>query len=602
MKSQFFLVVYSFCLVTADAQTINLSHDLIRLGIATQNLPPDSPSIDARPLFQAALQYAQNHPTQMLTLDHGAYYFLTTENSNTYLHFASFSNLSVDLAGSTIYLAGAFLQGFAFSDCQHVTLTNFQIDFLNPPNTYVRLASVNPDQRTLVYTTLPGRVDPATFNGVTAPSGPLVLWAVAFRNDQIVPGTSRMEVAQPIANNVLRLVQDNTPWTQSATLSTLQPGDTIVVTQRGGSPPINVTRGDSIIISNGIVHGASAIAVLLNSVSNSTVNKVNVIPGRGNLISSNADGIHFINTGANNHIRNCFVTRTLDDALVMDSYDLATVASISGSRQITVNRTAYLRFSNGAAVNFVDPLSTDEVSGATIISQDPPDSNSPVFDGPVVLTFDRGLPTLSSGFGMVFANPDQRGEGSSIEDNRVGEVPFGRGIWIGGSEGVTIQGNEIGHTSNGGIVVFEDTKSYPVPPAHDIIIRNNLIIGSLGPMASGSGTQIAVGSVIVDSINNIGAFASSPVNSNIAIEANDILDSGRSGIWVGELNGGTIRDNLIIGYDRYPELPLFGVSLAEKVQLLEDFTHAVVIHYSQNVSATNNCSCRYPGEIYDPGS
>lgn len=288
-----------------------------------------------------------------------------------------------------------------------------------------------------------------------------------------------MEVAQPIANNVLRLVQDNTPWTQSATLSTLQPGDTIVVTQRGGLPPINVTRGDSIIISNGIVHGASAIAVLLNSVSNSTVNKVNVIPGRGNLISSNADGIHFINTGSNNHIRNCFVTRTLDDALVMDSYDLATVASISGSRQITVNRTAYLRFSNGAAVNFVDPLSTDEVSGATIISQDPPDSNSPVF-----------------------------------------------------------------------------------------------------------------GSVIVDSINNIGAFASSPVNSNIKIEANDILDSGRSGIWVGELSGGTIRDNLIIDYDRYPELPLFGVSLGEKAELLEDFTHAVVIHYSQNVRATNNCTCR----------
>lgn len=193
---------------------------------------------------------------------------------------------------------------------------------------------------------------------------------------------------------------------------------------------------------------------------------------------------------------------------------------------------------------------------------------------------------------MVFANQSQRGAGSSIEENRVGEVPFGRGIWIGGLEGVTIQGNEIGHTSNGGIVVFEDTKSYPVPPAHDIIIRNNLIVGSLGPMASGSGTQIAVGALIVDSINNIGAFASLPVNSNIAIEANDILDSGRSGIWVGDLNGGNIRDNLIIGYDRYPELPLFGVSLAEKAQLLEDFTHAIVIHYSHNVSETNNWSWR----------
>jgi hypothetical protein len=97
---------------------------------------------------------------------------------------------------------------------------------------------------------------------------------------------------------------------------------------------------------------------------------------------------------------------------------------------------------------------------------------------------------------------------------------------------------------------------------------------------------------MVDSINNIGAFASLPVNSNITIEANDIFDSGRSGIWVGELNGGTIRDNVINGYDRHPELPLFGVSLVEKAQLLEDFTHAIVIHYSHNVSETNNWSWR----------
>ena len=38
--------------------TINLSHDLIRMGIASENLAPDSPSTDARPLFQAALAYA----------------------------------------------------------------------------------------------------------------------------------------------------------------------------------------------------------------------------------------------------------------------------------------------------------------------------------------------------------------------------------------------------------------------------------------------------------------------------------------------------------------------------------------------------------------
>jgi hypothetical protein len=63
-----------------------------------------------------------------------------------------------------------------------------------------------------------------------------------------------------------------------------------------------------------------------------------------------------------------------------------------------------------------------------------------------------------------------------------------------------------------------------------------------------------------------------------------IFDSSRCGIWVGELNGGTIWDNLIVGYDKYPELPLFGVSPQEITQLLQDFTHPIVLHYSQQVT------------------
>ena len=53
----------------AFAQTstvLNLSHDLVAKGIASQNMVPDSPGLDARPLFQ---------PT--VTVDRGSYYLLT---------------------------------------------------------------------------------------------------------------------------------------------------------------------------------------------------------------------------------------------------------------------------------------------------------------------------------------------------------------------------------------------------------------------------------------------------------------------------------------------------------------------------------------------
>ncbi|MBV8216096.1 MAG: right-handed parallel beta-helix repeat-containing protein [Verrucomicrobia bacterium] len=579
-------------LAKADPDTINLSRDLVRLGIASQNLTPYDPSLDARPLFQAAVEYVKAHGTHSVTLDHGAYYFLTPQNETSYLFFNGLSDLTVDLAGSAIYFADALHQGFSFTDCQRFTLRNFKIDFLSPPYTYVTLASLDPAQRTLAYTLLPNWPDPASFNGATALAGPLVLWAAVFREGHIVEATSRMHVAEPIANHVLQLVQDNTPWTQSPTLFTLRPGDKIIVTARGGPPPVIGTRGDSITIADVTVHGSSGFGVFLNVVSNSTVDHVRVMPRPGNLISTNADGIHLGDSGQNNHVRNCFVTDTLDDALAIDSLHLATVLSQNGSRQLTVERNAYLHFPNGTAIHFVDPSTDQELAGATIVSQNPPDSTPPVFDGTVTITFDQDLPALAQGSEMVSAGPDSRGAGSSIENNVVGEVPFGRGIWVGGAEGVKIESNSIGHTSNGAIEVFEDTstKAYPVPPAHDIVIQGNLIRGSLGPMGSGSGTQIALAAISVVSINATNDFVPTMPNTNIFIRDNLIFDSGRCGIWVGGLDQGAIEHNSIYGYDEYPELPLFGVSPAEATQLLEDFKQPIVVRYSQNIQVSGNVS------------
>jgi Right handed beta helix region len=581
----------------SDAQTgitINLSHDLVRLGIASENLAPDSPTADARPLFQAAIAYAQSHPVGLITVDHGAYYFLTPQTPQIYLLVSELSNLTVDLAFSTIHFAQPLLRSFELSNCTNVTLTRFTTEFLNPPFTHVRLTAVDPLRRSLSYTALPGWPDPVTFNALTPPdptTGPLELWAMVFRKGDIVPATSRIHVSEPIAAGVLDLVQDNTPWTQSATLATLNPGDIVVVTVRGGFGPVTVVSSDHVTISDATVHGSSAIAVLFISSSHSLADRVRVTPGQhaggSDLISSNADGIHFSSTGPDNHISRSFVTRTMDDALAIDSRNLATVVSQAGPRQLTVERTAFLRFPNGTAVTFVDPVTSVESSSAIIVAQTPADTTPPVFNGPVTLTFDRDLPTLAAGAGMAVADAAARGAGSTIEDNVVANVPFGRGVWIGGAQGVTIARNRIGHTSNGGVAVTDSTINFPTPPAHDIGIRDNVVRGSLGPAASGSGTQIAVGAIMVAPTNNKGQFAATP-DTNISIERNLVVNSGRSGIWVDGIDGGSISDNIIDGWDRHPELPFFGVNAQTQTQLLQDFKQPLVVHNSQAVQTNGN--------------
>jgi hypothetical protein len=43
--------------------------------------------------------------------------------------------------------------------------------------------------------------------------------------------------------------------------------------------------------------------------------------------------------------------------------------------------------------------------------------------------------------------------------------------------------------------------------------------------------------------------------------------------WVGELNGGTIQDNFIIGYGEHPELPLFDMNPAARGAIMRKLLH-----------------------------
>jgi hypothetical protein len=582
--------VFSWAGSTAQGTKLNLSRDLVALGIASQNLAPNQPMLDARPLFDAAIGYIRSHSISALTLDKGDYYFLTSDDPTAYLNIVQLSNLTIDLAGSTIFFQMPFLKGFSISTCQNITLTNFVFDFMTPPYTEVALTSVDPNARTLSYSTQPNWADPVTFNNVTTPTGTPVLWAVIFRNGEILPGTSRMQVSPAIANNVLPLAPDTTPWSQAGTLSTFQPGDTIVVTERGGSPAVAVANSDSISISNGTISRASVNSVGLQQTSNFIVENIHVVPHPGDLVSSCGGGIMSDHSGPNNRISNCFVTGTLDDAIEFDSNDVAEVTAFDPNvpNQVTVQRNEFVHFPNGTAVNFVDPGTGSELTGATIVSQDPPDSPTPPANGLVQLTLNQNLPgSLASGFGMVYAGDAARGGGTIIEHNDIPEVPFGGGIALFGSSGVTIQDNKIGNTSNAGVLVFQERGSFPGPPSHDVMILDNIINGSLGPMASGSGTQVATGAITVNSIGVNGQFFTSTPNTNISMIDNHILNSGRSGIWAGEINGGVIQGNKIKHSDSHPELPVFGVDPAVAAQLMQDFTEPVVVFQSQNVTISN---------------
>lgn len=153
---------------------------------------------------------------------------------------------------------------------------------------------------------------------------------------------------------------------------------------------------------------------------------------------------------------------------------------------------------------------------------------------------------------------------------------------------VSVQRNVIRRTSQAGIAVAQDTQSFPAPPVHDITITDNSLENVLWPATNGTGAENSLAAIQIVSTNNQSfAFATASSNTNVSVLNNYIADSGRSGMWIGELNGGTLQNNLVIRWNQHPEFGVLGISPQFYDQVVQDFAIPVVMHYSSSVTETS---------------
>src|SRR5215469_3815413 len=100
----------------AGQTTINLSEDLVRLGVASINMLPNQPNQDAGPLLVQATSYAQQNGIQRIIADPGAYYFLTLmQQSGGHVQLGPLSNLTIDFQGSDLIFAHPLFYGIILS-------------------------------------------------------------------------------------------------------------------------------------------------------------------------------------------------------------------------------------------------------------------------------------------------------------------------------------------------------------------------------------------------------------------------------------------------------------------------------------------------------
>lgn len=557
--------------VSSPAQTLNVSEDLVTLGIAGQNAVPDNPSLDARPLFQAALAYARDNGIARVVADPGAYWFLTSQTPSSYLVLDSLSDLTLDLQGSDVFLKTPFQTGIEVRNCLRVALANFTIDFMQLPFTQVRLTGVS--GRTLFYEALPGWPSPVTLAGIRN-RNPAEYWAMVFRNGAVPAGTNRLPLGKPQAGGSLQVNIEDSPWTQPPVLATYQQGDTIAFMIRSGDAPVLVAGGAQVHLSGIDVYSSGSLGVHVDGTDAAVVENVRVLPrpGTDRLISTNADGIHLGFLQFDTRVRRCYVTRTLDDGIALNSPFAATVDTPTGPRDLKIANIAG-SLEPGYAVSFVDPNSGAMFGHAVIVAA-----------GNATLSFDSDLPLLQRGFGLTYAGAGDRGAGTIVERNVVEDILFARGIFLGGVTGVTVRNNIVRRTNGSGIAAHYELAAFPTAPNSAIRITGNTVDSAIGPQAVGTGWVAATGAIAVLATDSQFQPFATPVTQDITVQGNFISNSGRSAIWMNGVDGGSVQGNTASGVGLYPQLAVWGASAGWTSQLTQDFTRTVVVRASRNVN------------------
>jgi hypothetical protein len=129
------ILLFLFAAAASQAQTLNLSHDLISKGIASSNMTPNQPALDSRPLLEAAITWSQKNQITTLVADPGSYYVLSLHNPLTHVLLSTVSNLTLDFQNSDLYFKMPGHGAFLCESCTGVTFQNFTLDYLTLPFT-----------------------------------------------------------------------------------------------------------------------------------------------------------------------------------------------------------------------------------------------------------------------------------------------------------------------------------------------------------------------------------------------------------------------------------------------------------------------------------
>jgi len=540
----------------AQATTLNLSQDLVTLGIAATNMVPNQPSLDAGPLFMQGVNYAKTHGITTVVADPGTYYFLSVVG-NTHAAVAGIDNMTIDLHGANLIFTHPLYYGLIVYTSTNATIQNLTADFQPLPFTQLRVVSVDVPNASIQFTVEPGYQDPSTFNSPPAGVGTPSFEVHVFRNGYPAPGTRRMLTQIPFSGDHFTV----SSFTAPEAVGAVRPGDVVVIVMRGGGgDAVNANHCTGCTLRNITVYSAATggAAVGMPGSTSNLMERIYVVPklGTDRLISTTS-AIFVGTAGPGNQIRLSRGIRTTDDAFWFFGRIVGSVQSQPTAASLVVTpTTAWTVLSdndsvpNGTAVTFQRPSDGAVLASATIVSQSPPSGQPPQ----ATYTFDHTLPGAVIGSVMYSTDANQNGANSTLERSTVqNQSPCCKGTYFAGLANSSVRGNYIRRSGLAGVFLLQGMTpgDPPTPPLVNMTVTHNVIDGT---NVTSDWWWFELGSIqSVTLTTGFDLMTTSPM-SNTSVTNNFIADSGRSAVWLGNTAGGTVTGNYLFRPNQRPDL------------------------------------------------
>jgi hypothetical protein len=579
----------------ATAQmTLNLSEDLVRLGIASGNMVPNDPTVDAGPLFFPAVLYAKNHKIGRVIADRGAYYFqslqylvsTSTQYNGAHVAWDSLSNMTIDLQGSDLYFSKPLVGGMVISNSTNLVLENFTADYDPLPFTQVRVTSVDAVHRQIQFAVDGNWQNPSALNPVFAlpPNNFQAVEVHIFRNGRPVPGVPRMNAVNPVGSTQFTIAPDPTSYATSAVIGQIRPGDIAFLGMRYGGGPLAVLHCTGCTFRNIKAYSGPDIAFNISFAQSSVLEHLYSIPRPGtDRLVSNYGGIFLADPLPNNQIRLNRMIRTMDNSLEYDNTVIGSVTSQTDSRTFVLAGSLTSLLSYGLGVPNASAVDFQRVSDGAIVASAVTASPvaGPYSGNQATFTFDRDLPASIVGTVMIGTDPSLRAANAVIERNAVEEeTDCCGGLFVGGGANSVLRGNYVHRSAMSGVQIANDLRpgGFNSPPAANFAITNNVIDGA-NYTRTGYPT-LQLGSIAVYGEDAPNLLTASP-HQNISVTGNFISDSGSAAVWLGNTTNGTVTGNYFLN-------PNSNVAVESAVSFFGPANQPLVVQSSQNSTTGTN--------------